>query len=366
MKTGQVDLPLHYGKAPRWLFNRMVRLARPVSEIIILEYGQEEFLKRISEPYFFQSLGCVLGFDWHSSGLTTTLTGALKLALGNDLGISVAGGKGKASGKTKEEILRFGDKFNLPDEKIKELVYSSKISAKVDNNMIQDSYQLYHHAFFMNEKGKWAVIQQGMSDEGGYARRYHWLSNGIKSYVEEPHSAIVTERKKNKVLNLVNKESKETRKVSLDLIKESPHHFKKFEKGKFEIKRGQKQLFEFDSFSLPKRHEILKIDLGNFKALEQAYETQPRNYEELLMIKGMGGKTIRALALISNLIYGSKLSWRDPAKYSYAHGGKDSIPYPVNKKLYDEDIEILNQAVRDAKLNYKDRLDAIRRLKSLI
>ena len=358
-KTGQVDLPLHYGQAPKWLFNRMVKLARPLSEIIILEYGQDEFLRRLSEPYFFQALGCILGFDWHSSGLTTTTTGALKLAL-KDSGVVVAGGKGKASRKAIDEIKIHGEKFNLSDEKIKKLIYSSRISAKVDNSLIQDSYQLYHHSFFFNEQGKWAVVQQGMSDLTGYARRYHWL-NDKPSYIEEPHSGIISQKFESQVMNLASKESRETRNTSLDIIKENPIHLKKFQENGPDNK--QKQLSQF---SLPARHEILKIDLGNFQALEKAYEIQPKTFEELLMIKGVGAKTIRALALISSLVYGSSLSWKDPAKYSYAHGGKDGIPFPVDKELYDKNIQLLQQAVSEAKLKYKEKLDCLRRLSLLI
>ncbi|MFZ5954951.1 MAG: DUF763 domain-containing protein [Nanoarchaeota archaeon] len=362
MKTGQVDLPLHPGKAPRWLFSRMVKLSKPISEILIMEYGRDEFLKRISNPYFFQSLGCVLGFDWHSSGLTTTLTGALKQAFNEqELGIKIAGGKGKTSRKTPDEIQNIGDKFGISDEKIRNLIKYSKLSAKVDNNLIQDSYNLYHHTFFLSEKSTWAIVQQGMNGNK-YARRYHWLSNQIKNFVEEPHSAIISDKHEQSVMDLTSNESKETRKTTLDIIKENPIHLKKYENKKIRLNHEQKQLFEFEKFTMPRRHEIFQVDLGNFKALETAYENQPKDYEELIMTKGMGGKTIRALSLISSIIYGTQLSWKDPAKFSYAHGGKDGIPYPVNRNLYDKDIEILNQALKDAKLGQKEKLSALKRL----
>jgi hypothetical protein len=365
MKTGQVDLPLHYGKAPRWLFWRMVKLAKPISQIIIKDYGQDEFLKRISNPYFFQAFGCVLGFDWHSSGLTTTATATLKEAL-KDLGIEVAGGKGKTSRKTPAEIAEIGDKFGLSEKKINNLVRASKLAAKVDNNLIQDSYNLYHHSFFISEKGRWAVVQQGLSAPGylkGYARRYHWLSKDVKDYIEYG-KPIISMGEEKEVLDLTSKKSRETRKVSLDLIKENLVKLKRFEEEK--TKAGQKTLNEFSKFSLPSRHEILKIDLGNFKALEKAYDLQPKDYEELLMVKGMGAKTIRALSLISSLVYGSQLSWKDPAKYSYAHGGKDGIPYPVDREEYDRSTEILNLSLKEAKIENREKLKALKRIGALV
>ncbi len=369
-KTGHADLPLHHGKAPRWLFNRMVKLALPLSEIIVLGYGKEGFLKRIADPYFFQAFGCVLGFDWHSSGLTTTVTAAIKEALKKtDVGIKVAGGKGKASRNTKKDIKEISELYNINGRKVSKALYSSRLTAKVDNHLIQDSYQLYHHAFFLTEDGKWGVVQQGMQSnqrDSGFARRYHWLSDNIKSFVDSPDTNIVTEKKEKKVLDLVAEKSKETRKISLDLVRDNPAYLKKFDKKL----KNQKILTEFSDeykkLDMPKRHDIINADIGNFKILEKAYQLQPENYEKLVGIYGMGAKTLRALALISNLIYSSSLSWKDPAKFSYAHGGKDGIPYPVNKELYDKDIEILNQAIKDAKLNYKDRLDAIRRLKNYV
>lgn len=375
MKTGIANLPLHYGKAPRWLFDRMVRLSGSISKIIILEYGQDEFLRRISNPFFFQALGCVIGFDFHSSGLTTTTCGALKEGLKEkNIGIMVAGGKGKASRKTPDEIKSLGEGFNLSDEKIKNLVYSSRMSAKVDNNLVQDGFSLYHHSFFLSEKGKWAVVQQGMENKQieesgrGYARRYHWLSDDVRmkrSYIKEPQSAICCDKKGKDVLNLTARENKEVRKISLDLVRENPIKLKKCMKPK-KIVTEQKTLFEYAEYNAPSRHYIKKIDLGNFNALLSAYEMQPRDYEELVAMKGMGAKTLRALALISSLVYGAEISWRDPAKYSFCVGGKDGVPFPVDKKLYDSSIEILNSALRDARLERKTRLNALKRLKGFV
>lgn len=343
MKTGVADLPLHYGSCPKWLFPKMKRLGRAVSEIIILEFGKDEFLRRISDPFFFQSMGCVLGFDWHSSGLTTTVTGALKEGLGTDLGLAVLGGKGRASRKTPQEIENLAGTFPLSSSKIEELKYASRLAAKVDNNCIQAGFVLYHHSFIVSEDGKWCVIQQGMNVESHYARRYHWLSEKVKSFVVEPHLAICCDAK-GRALNMVAEESEECRKASVDLAKDNPENLKKY-------------------LLLDERHEI---DLKSYKGLMNAYEFQPKNYEDLVAVKGLGPKSIRALALISKLVYGAEPSWRDPVKFSFTVGGKDGFPYPVDRETYDRSIEILKTAVENAKIGDKEKLYAIKRLKDFI
>ncbi|MEM5829638.1 MAG: DUF763 domain-containing protein [Candidatus Aenigmatarchaeota archaeon] len=352
MRSGVAELPLHWGKAPKWLFNRMVKLGRTISEVVILEYGRDEFLRRISDPFWFQALGCVMGWDWHSSGLTTTVTGALKEANLKEFGIAVLGGKGKASRKTPSEIEVVGEEFSLSDKKIEELKKASKLVAKVDNVALQDGFQLYHHAFLVTEEGKWAVIQQGMNPESRYARRYHWLSEKVKSFVSEPHLAICCDIK-TQALNMVAKESEEARKCSVDLVKDNPIHLRKY----LVPNREQKTIFKY--LQMPLKHEI---ELNNYKALQEAFEQQPKDYEELLQIKGIGPKTVRALALISSLIFGAELSWRDPVKYSFAHGGKDGHPYPLDRKTYDESIQLLQNAIQQAKLNQMEKIEAIKRL----
>lgn len=343
LKVGICDLPLHYGSCPRWLFKRMKKLGRAVSEIIIYEFGKDEFLRRISDPFFFQSFACVLGFDWHSSGVTTTVTGALKEGLGNDLGLAVLGGKGRASRKTPQEIESLENIFSLSISKIESLKYASRLAAKIDNNCIQAGFVLYHHSFFVTEDGKWAIVQQGLNSETRYARRYHWLSEKVKSFVVEPHLAICCDYK-GKALNMVAEESEECRKTSVDLVKDNPESLKKY-------------------LLLDRKHEI---DLKNFKGLMNAHEFQPKNYEALVAVKGLGAKSIRALALISSLIYDAEPSWRDPVKFSFSHGGKDGYPYPVDKKTYDKSIEILKTAVDNAKLGSKEKIEAVRRLKDFI
>jgi len=354
MLKGTTDLPLHYGTSPRWLFERMTKLAGAITEIIVNEYGKDKFLERLSEPYWFQSLACVLGFDWHSSGTTTVTMAALKEALQkSELAqeIIVVGGKGKTSRKTPEEIKKFGEILNINDKKISELIKVSKLAAKVDNAALQDGFQLYHHNLVFTDKGRWAIIQQGMNNETSYARRYHWLSKQELNFVNEPHAAIASDVIV-KPLNMVAKEAEETRKCSIDIVNERPLHLKQF---------LNKQT-TLTSFSMPRVHfPRIKLKI-NFKALEKAYEIQPQNYEELLLVEGIGHSTIRALALISNLIYGSQLSWRDPCKYAFAHGGKDGWPFPVNKKQYDKSIALLKDAIEQARIERKEKLDALKRL----
>jgi len=355
MRTGYANLPLHYGHTPRWLFEEMKRLSREIIKIVIYEFGREEFLRRISDPFWFQGFSCVIGFDWHSSGTTTVTSGVLKEVIDpEEFGIGVAGGKGRASRKASKEIESIGEELSLSTKKIEELKYSSKMSAKVDNTALQDGYNLYHHIFIFTEKGEWSVIQQGLNPENKYARRYHWLSDNVKSFVEEPQSAICCDVK-GKALNMVAKESKESRKASVDLVKDNPSRLKKYFS-------KQTTLFNY-GFSMPRNHHI---QLKNFKSLMNIYEFQPRNYEELLSINGVGPKTVRALALLSDLIYGARPSWNDPVKYSFAHGGKDGMPYPVNGETMEKSIEILRTGIEEAKIGNGEKLKALRRLKDFI
>jgi hypothetical protein len=382
MRTGIVNLPLHYGSCPSWLFERMTKLARAIVEIIVYEYNKKTFLKKLADPFFFQSFGCVLGYDWHSSGLTTTVTAALKeglRGLENDLGIYVCGGKGKTSRKTPWEIEQLANRYSF---NASSLIYASKMSAKVDNSALQDGYQLYHHTFIFTKEGDWAVIQQGMNVRKSFARRYHWLNlegepkvppstrlgrahpagkvaagAGIPppfkrpfSFVCEPHSAIASERKEKRVLNMVAKESDKTRKISTLISREKPE-------------KNIKDFKKIIEFSMPYEHKIRQIRPENLKrVLLKTYETKPENFENLLAVEGVGPKTIRALSLISELIYGAKPSYQDPAKFSFAHGGKDGIPYSINKNEYDKSIEILRSAIQHSHFDRREKLDAIRRL----
>ncbi|WP_295722309.1 DUF763 domain-containing protein [uncultured Methanobrevibacter sp.] len=375
-RKGMANLPIHGGHAPRWLWNRMVKLSKAISEVILEEYGQKEFLERISNPYWFQSFSCVIGFDWHSSGTTTTTCGALRAALNEeDHGIVVLGGKGKNSLKTPKQLENKGEYFNFKDKQIDDLIKSSRLTAKIDNSCIQDTYTLYQHNFFLTEKGSWAVVQQGMNLDEKYARRYHWMSDEFDKFLEDPHTAISCDKKENETLNMASKESSQVQKISLDLINDNPDHLRKYFRNKDPnqtslmdfMKDSDKDFSGFnlqESLTLPSHHPIYKMDMNDreFEVLKNAYELQVEKYEDLIMLKGIGPKKIRALALISDIIYGEKASWRDPVKYSFAHGGKDGFPYPVDRETYDHSIETMKDALYQAKLDDDERLSAVKRL----
>lgn len=351
MRTGIANLPLHYGKAPSWLFQRMKRLSREITIWIISEFGSSEMLRKLSDPFWFQAFGCVLGFDWHSSGLTTTVCGALKegiKGLEKDLDLFIAGGKGGISRKTPAEIESFASQLNIDPNK---LIYASKMAAKVDTAGLQDGYQLYHHIFIFTKAGLWSVIQQGMNETTRYARRYHWLSDDVKDFVCEPHTAICCNNK-GKPLNMIAYESEDARKATTFISKENP------EKVILQLKKIQ-------TLNLPPHHQVLLQDINPnrlYKVLLKTYAEQPINFEHLLGINGVGPKTIRALSLISELIYGTPVSFRDPVRYSFAHGGKDGHPYRVSKLIYDKTIAILHQAISSAKIGHTEKRDAIKRL----
>ena len=366
-RTGVAELPLHPGKAPRWLFSRMVKLAGSIVDVLVLEWGEDELLGRLSDPFWFQAFSCVLGYDWHSSGTTTVTCGALKMALEPERhGIMVAGGKGKVSRNAPSEIMKGCDIFNISTKKSHEMVYSSKMSAKVDNTAIQDSYRLYHHVFVFTEKGKWCVIQQGMNPENKYARRYHWLSDLVESFVDEPHNAIVGEKEDNRTLDMTSCVSEEARKISVELIKESPRRLKGIVNSL--RKPGQSSLSDW-GLDVEESLQISTLVMPrniNWNVVRGAYEFQPKDYEELLSLKGLGPRTVRSLALISELVYGEPPSWKDPVKFSFAVGGKDGVPYPVDRKAMDESIEVLRNGIEEAKLGGKEKLRALRRLSDFV
>ncbi|MEM0231164.1 MAG: DUF763 domain-containing protein [Candidatus Woesearchaeota archaeon] len=363
-RTGCAELPLHSGRCPRWLFPRMVRLGGEISRFIIFEYGRSEFLRRISDPYFFQCLGSVLGFDWHSSGLTTTVCAALKEALTPEDGVLVLGGKGSASRGTPSEIIEASESFGMGSSRAEELQRASRLIAKVDNALVQDGFQLYHHSFFLAEDGSYAVVQQGMSQASQYARRYHWLS-GFESFVEEPHSAIFSYTLKQDVLNMTSRESRAARKCSVDLACDGPGRIVRMLNSCCSEQRSLLEYSQFKSLSMPRMHTIPRMGKRDFETLKAAYELQPETYEELISVRGFGAKAVRALALISELIYGCGASWDDPARFSFAHGGKDGIPYPVDTALMDENVSVLRDAIRDAQVGDFDKRRALMRLKNL-
>ena len=334
----------------------MVQLAREITIHIVAEFGSDEMLRRLSDPFWFQAFGCVLGFDWHSSGLTTTVCGALKVGLAgaeSDTGIHVAGGKGRASRRTPDELRATAERLALDGDA---LAYNSRMTAKVDNTAVQDGFQLYHHSFFLTDAGDWAVVQQGMNDRRRAARRYHWLGRRVSDLVCEPHTAICSDARGGPVLNLVARDSADARTTSAALARERPDA----------VRRDIRDLVQL---RMPARHHIeVRRDLNprNLDSvLLKTYEAQPADFEALLAIRGVGPKSIRALALIAELAYGQPASTRDPARFSFAHGGKDGTPYPVDRETYDRSIEWLRAAVRAARMGRTERVDAMRRLAEL-
>jgi len=367
-RTGIAQLPLHRGRAPHWLVIRMINLAREITTIIVDEYGRDEFLWRVSDPYWFQALGCILGYDWHSSGVTTVLTGVLKNAINPEThGLAVCGGKGKTSRKAPEEINKAGDYFGLSTSKIEALRYASRMSAKVDNLAIQAGYQLYHHSLLVAEDGKWAVVQQGMSAQDTTARRYHWLSKHVENFVVEPHNAIVGDVRRNVALDMTAKESEDCRKVSTDIVKDQPKKLIHLLQSVRPAHQASLQKWipetEWKEYAV----EVLSMPRTlNWNLVKRLYEFQPTNYEQLLGIKGVGPATVRGLALIAELVYGSKPSWKDPVKYSFCVGGKDGVPFPVDKRSYDEIIQTLGSALEQAKVKDKERIGAVKRLRQFV
>jgi len=366
MRTGIATIPLDYGRCPYWLFERMRRLARGITFAVCEEFGPEEFLKRLSDPIWFQSFGCALGFDWNSSGLTTTTLGALKSGIWgieNELGIFVCGGKGKTSKKTPAQIQNWGEFLGLPMGQIDKLVYASKMAAKVDSSALQDGFQIYHHNLIFSKTGQWIVVQQGMNIVLQKARRYHWLSSQVKDFVEEPHSGIISEAKV-KPLNLTAKESDKNREISTLLVKEEPKNFLR-DISLIETKKtGQLTLMELHDVEF--HHHSVEHERFDLKRLEKviflAHEQDPQNFEQLLFLKGVGPRTIRALSLVSELIYGAKPSYEDPARYSFSFGGKDGTPFPVLRGVYDEALEIMEKGIKKSQVSIKEKNEAQRRL----
>ncbi|MDK2876086.1 MAG: uncharacterized protein PWQ22_496 [Archaeoglobaceae archaeon] len=339
----EIYLPLHSGDAPQWLLSRMKKLADKLVRLIILEYGETGFLKRISDPIFFQSFSNVLGFDWNSSGSTTVLTGVLKAVLNKpDFEIRVAGGKGANAIKTPEEIRKLAPEVNADAEK---LIKFSRLSAKADNSALIDNYTLYHHAIFFTAR-RFTVVQQGMNPEEKLARRYHWSVYEDIPGLKDVHSGIMSERIEKEVVNMISSKSEPAIKTSLDIIRDGSFR-KDYEKLLSIIKRGNR-------IYVPR-----KID---WRAVEKAYQLQPENYEDLLLIRGIGRETIRALALISDLIYNNEYDRQDPAKYCFAVGGKDGVPFPVRRDVYDQVIEFLADLLKQTDLGSFEKRMAFERL----
>jgi hypothetical protein len=332
----------------------MVRLSREIVIYLASEYGTREVLRRLSDPFWFQAFGCVLGFDWHSSGVTTTVCGAVKEGIKDidaEIGFFAAGGKGNVSRKTPQQIADACDRMGCDAQP---LVYASKTAAKVDSAAVQDGYQLYHHVFFFTSVGDWCVVQQGMSDASRMARRYHWLSESVTSFVDDPHEAVCCDARVD-TLNLVAHENDPVRRASAELAAQKP-----------EVTLTALEKMPIPSLSMPRRHDLLpELDVASpylQKILVKTYERAPQDFEALLAIEGVGPKTLRALALASELVHGTSTTMRDPARFSFAHGGKDGTPFPVDKITYDRTIEILNKAINRSAIDRSEKVKAFKRL----
>ena len=351
-RSGTADLPLHGGRVPQWLAERMTKLGTAITEAIIYHYGSSAFLSRLSDPFWFQALGAVMGMDWHSSGITTSVMGALKRGLApqaDELGIYVCGGRGRFSRNTPQELRSIAERRGFDGDA---LVRASRLTARVDNNAIADGFQIYLHSFILAANGEWAVVQQGLNDRSGMARRYHWHSAALTDFVAEPHTAIVGENQ-GLIMNLVDVQAKPAQGALLEIAREKP----------------EATLAAARHLRMPEHHEVRaqNIDLKRLGAvLAVAYDRDLREFAELLLLESLGPRTLQSLALIAEVVHGTPSRFSDPARYSFAHGGKDRHPFPVPLKTYDESLNFLRTSLDKAKLGGIDKLDGFRRLESFV
>jgi len=378
--TGHADLPLHGGTVPKWLADRMMQMGTLIVESIIDNYGKKEVLVRLSDPLWFQSLGAVMGMDWHSSGITTSVMYALKRGINSrarEFGLCICGGRGKYSRRTPDELKFLADATGMDGDK---LINSSKLVAKVDSTAVQDGFQLYMHNFILSSEGDWTVVQQGMNVEKKTARRYHWSSENLRSFIDTPHTGVTGENE-GLILNLTANDADSTRKRILDFSKENPdrvikeiqnvikHDDNKIivpETGLSNIpSNGGIEIVPQRSIVMPAHHDVRAEDV-NLKrlgaVLATAYEAEPKDFESLLLTPGLGPRTLQSLTLVSEVIYGTPSRFTDPARFSFAHGGKDGHPFPVPIKIFDESIRVLHDSIEKSKLGYKDKSECIRRL----
>ena len=349
-RSGVADLPLHGGRVPPWLAERMTRLGTAISESVLYHYGASELLSRLSDPFWFQALGCVMGMDWHSSGITTSVMGALKRGLNpraHELGIYVCGGRGKHSRKTPDELRAVGDRESLDGDG---LARTSRLTAKIDNNAIADGFQLYLHSFVVSKAGEWTVVQQGMNDSTGLARRYHWHSAAVRDFTSEPHTAIVGESVlEGSIMNLVDNRAKPAQTALLEIARENP----------------ERTLREVPRLTMPAHHDVREkdVDLKRLGAvLAVAYEQQLRDFANLLLLENLGPRALQSLALIAEVVHGTATRFADPARFSFAHGGKDGHPFPVPLKTYDESLSVLRRALEQARVGHTEKIDGFGRL----
>ncbi len=351
-RSGFADLPLNGGRVPLWLSERMEKLGTAIVESIVHHYGAAEFLSRLSDPFWFQALGCVMGMDWHSSGITTSVLSALKRgvnARAHELGIYFCGGRGKQSRKTPAELLALAEQKSLDGQA---LIRTSRLTAKIDNNAIADGFQIYLHGFIVSGAGDWAVVQQGMNQATGLARRYHWHSASVRDFICEPHTAVVGEHE-GTILNLVDRRAKPAQHALLEIAAEHP----------------EKTLREFRSLAMPRHHNIRaeNVDLKRLGAvLAVSYERQLRDFASLLLVEDLGPRTLQSLALIAEVVHGTPTRFSDPARFSFALGGKDRHPFPVPLKTYDESLSVLRRSLEEAKLGDTEKIDGFKRLNQFV
>jgi hypothetical protein len=367
-RAGSADLPLHGGQVPQWLANRMTRLGRVISEAIVHHYGRDELLRRLAHPFWFQSFGAVMGMDWHSSGITTSVIGALKRGLTplrSELGIHVCGGRGKHSRQTPQELVAIGERVGFDGSA---LATTSRLVAKVDSAAVQDGFDLYLHGFIVTDDGHWTVVQQGMNGERRQARRYHWLSEGLTSFVDEPHSAIEGPGQ-GEIVNLVDRRAEASRRAQLELLDSIGPDGITRELAALEPSDAKRALSPaqplLPHLIMPAHHDVRAKDViapRLHASLAAAADRAPADFPGLLLTPGVGARTVRALAMVAEVIHGAPCRFTDPARFSFAHGGKDRHPFPVPLRVYDETIRVLKSAVRNAKLGRDDELGALKRL----
>lgn len=347
-RSGFADLPLHGGRVPPWLAERMTKLGTAIVESVLYEYGAAELLSRLSDPFWFQALGCVMGMDWHSSGITTSVLGSLKRGLSprsHELGIYICGGRGRHSRHTPDELRAVSERAGLDGDG---LVRTSRLTARVDNNAIADGFQIYLHTFIVSTAGEWTVVQQGMNESSGLARRYHWHSATVRDFTCEPHTAVVGEHQ-GAIMNLVDRQAAAAQDALLAIARERP-----------EVTLGEAR-----KLVLPRHHDVRAddVDLKRLGAvLAVAYEREFRDFASLLLLENLGPRTLQSLALIAEVVHGASSRFSDPARFSFALGGKDRHPFPVPLKTYDESIAVLRRGLESAKLEGTEKLDGFGRL----
>ncbi|HET6925904.1 MAG TPA: DUF763 domain-containing protein [Hyphomicrobiaceae bacterium] len=365
-RTGSADLPLHYGKVPNWLAARMSRLAAVMAEAIVHHYGRDELLRRLANPFWFQAFGVVMGMDWHSSGITTSVIGALKRGLAplqHELGLHVCGGRGKHSRQTPRELAEIGDRVGFDGTA---LAQTSRLVAKVDSAAVQDGFDLYLHGFIVTDAGHWAVVQQGMNGKRRQARRYHWLSEGLESFVDAPHAAIEGPAQGH-IVNLTDRRAAQSRQSQLDLLQLLGPDRLSRQIAALERHEGQDMLSQptLPHLIMPGHHDVRDKDVIARRlhaALAAAADRGPKDFPELLLTPGVGARTVRALAMVAEVLHGAPYRFTDPARFSFAHGGKDRHPFPVPVRVFDETIRVLKFAVQKAKLGREEELAALKRL----